>query len=134
MKSVFIDTSFVIAMFTPEDKHHKQAVEIARDLFDYQKIWITDAVIYEIGNAFVKSNKKIVAEFIQDCYNTDQIEVVKTDELLLLRALERYATYQDKDWSLTDCISFEVMKEYGIDTAYSSDHHFGQAGFKYMLR
>jgi uncharacterized protein len=134
MKSVFIDTSFVIAMFTPEDKHHKQAVEIARDLFDYQKIWITDAVLYEIGNSFVKSNKKIVAEFIQDCYNTDQIEVVKTDELLLLRALERYATYLDKDWSLTDCISFEVMKEYGIDKAYSSDHHFGQAGFQYMLR
>lgn len=134
MKSVFIDTSFVIAMFTPEDKHHKQAVEIVRDLFDYQKILITDAVLYEIGNAFTKLNKKIITEFIQDCCNTDQIDVVKTDDLLFSRALERYATYLDKDWSLTDCISFEVMKEYGIDIAYSSDHHFEQAGFQYMLR
>ncbi len=134
MKSVFIDTSFVIAMFTPEDKHHKQAIDIARDLFDYQKILITDAVLYEIGNAFTKLNKKIVAEFIQDCYNTDQIDIIKTDNLLFSRALERYATYHDKHWSLTDCISFEVMKEYGINIAYSSDHHFEQAGFQYTLR
>ena len=51
-------------MFTPEDKHHKQAVEIARDLFDYQKILITDAVLCEIGNAFTKLNKMIITEFI----------------------------------------------------------------------
>lgn len=75
MKSVFIDTSFVIAMFTPEDKHHQRALEISRDLFNYQQIWITDAVIYEIGNSFSKSNKNIVAQFIRDCYKTEQMHV-----------------------------------------------------------
>jgi uncharacterized protein len=133
MKSVFIDTSFIIAMFTPEDHHHKQALQIAQNLFNYQKIWITDAIIYELGNAFVKTNKNIVAEFIRDCYTTEQIHVVKTDEVLLMNALERYANYLDKDWSLTDCISFEVMKENDIAIAYSSDHHFEQAGFQYLL-
>jgi uncharacterized protein len=57
----------------------------------------------------------------------------KTSEELLMRSLERYASYQDKDWSLTDCISFEVMEEHEIMLAYSSDHHFEQAGFKYVL-
>jgi len=33
MKSVFIDTSFVIAMFTPEDRYHQKALEISSDLF-----------------------------------------------------------------------------------------------------
>jgi hypothetical protein len=42
--------------------------------------------------------------------------------------------YTDKDWRLTDCISFVVMKREGIDIAYSSDHHFGQAGFHYILK
>lgn len=114
MKSVFIDTSFVIAMFTPEDMHHQRALEISRDLFNYRQIWITDAVIYEIGNSFSRSNKKIVAQFIRYCYKTDQIYVEKTSEDLLLRALERYDSFNDKEWSLTDCISFEVMTERGI--------------------
>lgn len=57
MNSVFIDTSFVIAMFTPEDKHHAQAVEISHDLCNYHRIWITDAVIYEIGNSFLSPIK-----------------------------------------------------------------------------
>nr|WP_319540262.1 PIN domain-containing protein [uncultured Methanospirillum sp.] len=134
MRSVFIDTSFVIVIFTPEDRHHKQALEIAHKLFDYTEIWITDAVIYEIGNSFSKTGKQIIAEFIRDCYSTEQIQVVKTDEPLLMKALTHYSDYLDKDWSLTDCLSFEVMKEKNIAIAYSSDHHFEQAGFQYVLR
>lgn len=133
MNSVFIDTSFVIAMFTPEDKHHAQAVEISHDLCNYHRIWITDAVIYEIGNSFSKSNKDIVAQFIRDCYKTEQIHVVETNQTLLSNALDRFTSYPDKDWSLTDCLSFEVMAENGIGLAYSSDHHFEQAGFQYAL-
>lgn len=134
MRSVFIDTSFVIAMFTPEDRYHHKALAISHDLFNYQRIWITDAVIYEIGNSFSKTNKEIVAEFIRDCYNTEQIHVEKTSEDLLLKALDRYGSFLDKDWSLTDCISFEVMEENDINIAYSSDHHFEQAGFHYTLK
>jgi predicted nucleic acid-binding protein len=30
---------------------------------------------------------------------------------------------------LTDCISFIVMQQHGITTAFAFDHHFTQAGF-----
>jgi predicted nucleic acid-binding protein len=40
----------------------------------------------------------------------------------------------DKDWPLTDCISFEVMREHGISEALTGDHHFEQAGFKALLK
>ena len=134
MISVFIDTSFVIAMFTPEDKYHQKALATSHDLFQYQQIWITDAVLYEIGNSFSKSKKTPVAEFIRDCYKTEQIHVEKTSTELFIKALERYDTFTDKEWSLTDCLSFEVMDENDIVLAYSSDHHFEQAGFQYALR
>ena len=45
-----------------------------------------------------------------------------------------YAARPDKDWSLTDCISFVVMQEHGITDALTGDHHFEQAGFKALLR
>ena len=40
----------------------------------------------------------------------------------------------DKDWSLTDCISFVVMRRRGLTDALTSDHHFEQAGFSILLR
>lgn len=40
----------------------------------------------------------------------------------------------DKDWSLTDCISFLVMKDFGLTDAFTADHHFEQAGFTAWLR
>lgn len=39
--------------------------------------------------------------------------------------LERYA---DKDWSLVDAASFVVMRHMGITEAFTTDHHFAQAG------
>jgi predicted nucleic acid-binding protein len=40
----------------------------------------------------------------------------------------------DKEWSLTDCISFHVMRERGITRALAYDIHFEQAGFEALLR
>jgi predicted nucleic acid-binding protein len=47
--------------------------------------------------------------------------------------LERYAARPDKDWTLTDCISFVVMEDEGITDALTGDQHFVQAGFKVLL-
>jgi predicted nucleic acid-binding protein len=44
-----------------------------------------------------------------------------------------YRNRADKNWSLTDCISFVVMKRKGITEALTGDHHFEQAGFKALL-
>jgi hypothetical protein len=46
------------------------------------------------------------------------------------QGLDLYARRLDKDWSLTDCISFVVMEEHGLHEALTGDNHFEQAGFK----
>jgi predicted nucleic acid-binding protein len=48
--------------------------------------------------------------------------------------VELYAERPDKDWSLTDCISFVVMRHQGVTQALTGDHHFEQAGFTALLK
>ena len=43
-------------------------------------------------------------------------------------------TINDKEWTLTDCISFVVMQREGITDALTADHHFEQAGFVALLK
>jgi predicted nucleic acid-binding protein len=50
------------------------------------------------------------------------------------QGLELHSRRADKEWSLTDCISFFVMQERGIHQALAHDHHFEQAGFEALLR
>jgi len=45
-----------------------------------------------------------------------------------------YQRRPDKNWSLTDCISFVVMQDHGITEALTGDHHFEQAGFVALLK
>jgi predicted nucleic acid-binding protein len=47
--------------------------------------------------------------------------------------MDFYAQHSDKHWSLTDCLSFIVMRENGITKALTGDHHFAQAGFQPLI-
>jgi predicted nucleic acid-binding protein len=71
------------------------------------------------------------------------LEVIRTSpEYIVLQAtaplfdagLTLHAQRPDKEWSLTDCISFVVMEQRGIAEALAYDHHFEQAGFVALLR
>ena len=48
--------------------------------------------------------------------------------------MQMMAARKDKDWSLTDCISFVVMHERGLPDALTTDKHFEQAGFRALLK
>ena len=60
--------------------------------------------------------------------------IVPLSSELLDAGLRLIANRPDKDWSLTDCISFVVMTRYEIQEALTGDQHFEQAGFKALLK
>jgi len=61
-------------------------------------------------------------------------EIFHVDAALQQKGVERFAARPDKDWSLTDCISFVLMEERGIRESATTDRHFEQAGFVALLR
>ena len=48
--------------------------------------------------------------------------------------MKLYLDRPDKEWSLTDCISFTVMNDEGLAESLTGDHHFEQAGFSALLK
>jgi len=52
----------------------------------------------------------------------------------LNRGLIRYAARRDKSYSLTDCISMNVMEAEGIQAVLTNDRHFLQEGFTALIQ
>ena len=63
-----------------------------------------------------------------------KVEIISQTPALFAAALTLYRERADKAWSLTDCMSFSIMKTRGIKSALAHDRHFEQAGFKALLR
>ena len=59
--------------------------------------------------------------------------IVPATAMLFAEEVKLYARRPDKEWTLTDCISFVVMQQHGISQALTGDRHFEQAGFEAML-
>ena len=62
------------------------------------------------------------------------VDIVPLSEALYARALQLYRERPDKEWGLTDCVSFLVMQDRGLIEALTTDEHFQQAGFRALLR
>ena len=61
-------------------------------------------------------------------------EYVPASHALFEAGLRLHRDRPDKEWSLTDCISFHLMRERGVTRALAYDIHFEQAGFRALLR
>jgi predicted nucleic acid-binding protein len=91
-------------------------------------------VLLETGNALSKSKYRAAAIALLASIEDDAtIDVVELSNTLYASGLELFRQRPDKDWSLTDCISFAVMHDEGVSEALTPDHHFEQAGFRALL-
>lgn len=134
LNRLFLDTAYVLALLNPHDFYHKKARSLLPSMRSAHEVWVTEAVLVELGNALARSNRSVAIEFINSCYVTSNVKVVSVDKELLQRAIKFYHCRNDKEWGLTDCISFIVMGDHGLRYALTTDEHFQQAGFQTLLR
>lgn len=132
-RRLLLDTAFVQALFNRADQYHERAAMWLPHARAATELWITEAVLVEIGNALSATNRPAAVAFAREAYRTPNTRVVTVDTDLLGRALELYAARPDKKWGLTDCISFTVMTAHRLTEALTPDHHFEQAGFVPLL-
>ena len=135
MRMVFADTGYWIALANPRDELHAKAVEATQNVAG-AKIITTEMVLAELLNSFSEYGKlrKTAGELAERLRLHHGVSVVPQTPEQFDGALGLYIQMADKKWSLTDCASFRVMEEEGLQAALTYDRHFVQAGFKALLR
>lgn len=129
----FVDAGYFIAFVNVRDDLHTRAIRIASGLKRAQVT--TELVLIEVGDAFASQQwRGLARQLLASVQSNPNIEVVPLTSSLFARGLELFNARPDKDWGLTDCISFIVMQDRGIREALAHDHHFVRAGFRALLR
>jgi len=128
----FADTFYMIALLSPRDARHHEANRMARSLTG--EVVTTEAVLIELADALCSPRDRLrTAAFIEKLRAGENTLIRPLEGELLKRSLDFYKSRQDKEWGLTDCISFVVMQEEGITEALTGDEHFRQAGFRILF-
>jgi predicted nucleic acid-binding protein len=138
-ETMFWDTAAFVALSNAKDALHQQAVQVSTELARAQtRMLTTDAVLIEVVNTFSKTAWRPTAwrilEAVQASVVLGVAKVVHIDAAFWQRGWNLHRSRADKDWGLTDCLSFEVMKAHSVTQAFTSDCHFEQAGFVRLLK
>jgi predicted nucleic acid-binding protein len=137
MKRVFVDTVAWIALANQRDGLHEAAHQVMNGLREQRAALVTtDFVLLEVADAL--SAPTIRAQTVGFVGNLLQLpesvlKIVPASRSCLLEGWILYQQRLDKDWGLTDCISFAVMTHEDLTVAFTSDRHFEQAGFVRLL-
>ena len=101
---------------------------------DAGPVLTTSWVLTELANALATPpNRRIFCQFETALRGRNDVVVVPPRRDAFDAGLELYRNRSDKEWSLTDCISFVVMQRQSITDALTGDRHFRQAGFNILF-
>ncbi len=133
-KSIFVDTGFWIALFDRRDINHLFAKNSLKPLLQNYRLYLSDFIIFETITYLNCSIKRhdLAVRFLTKVQEPTLTTLV-VDEVIKAQALESFQKYSDKDLSITDCASFALMQQKGIQLYAGFDDHFQQVGFVSVL-
>lgn len=128
MRSVFADTSYLVALIAKNDQWNQVAIEASKKLQN-ARVYTSDSVIIEFFNFFCERGEQ-ARKLAMDSYHAMQSDpnfnIIPQSRAILNTAIQLYATRSDKGYSMTDCISMAEMKSREITEILTNDHHFEQ--------
>ena len=128
-----IDTGALLAVANPRDQYHEEAVAVGRQFLEAGGRWVgTPLVLAEFHGHLLQRRGHEAAHAHLDRLLADPAhEWVEVSGELAREASERWlARFRDQAFSLTDAVSFEVMRRENLTHAFAFDHHFEVAGYE----
>ena len=129
---VFCDTVYFLALLNPSDSLHRSAAAFCQEA--QEKLVTSKWVLTEVGDALWQpANRRRFGQLLDILSASSGTELIPAERSWFKRGSELFLARNDKEWSLTDCISMLMMQEHGITDVLTADHHFRQAGFNILL-
>lgn len=132
--TVFVDTSAYVALVRLNDEYHQEAVAILDTLRLHRaRLYTTNFVVAETHALLLRYLGGAAGRaFLQAMDESKGVSVVRAEAADETNAKRIIYRYTDKDFSLTDAISFAVMERLNITLAFAFDKHFTQYGVQIL--
>lgn len=128
MKPCFVDTSGWYDLLFAGAPQHRQIVEFMR-LPGATFVTSTYVLAELVALLLARSGHATAAQGVAHIRGAAEVRVEHPDASEELRAWALFLTRPDKKYTLTDCLSFVMMRRLGIEAALATDDHFRQEGF-----
>lgn len=133
--SIFVDTSGWLAAINRRDSHYHDVVETYDKLVAAKTSFVTsNLVVAEMHALTVRERGAGDGCALLDAIYADPLyRVVSVDRDLESDATERWLRrFTKSKFSITDAVSFEIMRRERIIEALALDHHFEVAGYRLL--
>ena len=136
MPKVFVDTAAWIALINvSSDVLHTPAQQVMNTLSQQNALLVTtEFVLLEVADALSAPGFRTkVVTFLNHLRQLTVLQITPASSSMFAEGWRLYSQRPDKEWGLTDCISFAAMMQEQTTQAFTSDRHFEQAGFVKLL-
>ena len=135
MKPIFVDSWAWYALVDRRDVDHQVAVTANRGFVGADRKFLTTNFVFGETITLIryKLNHETALQFqqiFQEMVNGNLLEFVRVSEAHERVAWQIFEKYQDQRFSYVDCTSFAVMRDLGLDEAFTRDNHFATMGFR----
>jgi uncharacterized protein len=125
-RCIFVDTGAWVALSDESDQYHTRAAVCVKMLVNEGYALSTSNLI--IHETFMllsrRISRKVAVRFLDKVYNADNLRIFHSDRVIEQEAFETIRKYIDQDFSITDAVSFAIMKREGLKRVFSFDKHF----------
>jgi len=129
---IFVDTGAWYALEVEDDENHAPALVLREELRRgrYGSLLTSDYVLDEVVTLLrMRKGTEPSFKFADKVLRSKSVSVVWIDRPIFDAALKLLRERRDKKWSFTDCASFIIMSQLGVNKAFAFDENFEQAGF-----
>jgi predicted nucleic acid-binding protein len=124
----FVDTSGILAVIDAAQPEHKAAAQAWEELVRTKEELLTTSYVLVELFALVQSRFGIPAVQALDAAFSI-VRILWIDAEIHRAALSSVLAASRRNLSLVDCASFEIMRRYGVRTAFAIDRDFLNYGF-----